>query len=89
MPLLIVLSLLSNSIPRQPEFIVRCTVAKIAVDGIGPKKRDAKRAAALKALQQLEIVSINDEQPDNATKSLAPNDYSEFQSTSKGKCKHF
>jgi len=85
-PVFVVIS--EKGIPRQPEFIVRCTVASIAVDGIGPKKRDAKRAAALKALQQLEVLDFSDEQTDSTP--LAPNENSkELQSPSKGKFIHY
>lgn len=81
-PVFVVIS--EKGIPRQPEFIVRCTVASIAVDGIGPKKRDAKRAAALKALRQLEVVDANDEKNDDTAKYLASNNDCELQSTITG-----
>lgn len=51
-PVFIVLS--ERGIPRQsPEFVVEVTVGSITATGVGTKKKEAKRAAALKALDAL------------------------------------
>ena len=71
-PVFVVIS--EKGIPRQPEFVVRCTVASIVVEGIGPKKRDAKKAAALKALEALTQSDIKDESSVFTTKSLITDD---------------
>ncbi len=43
-----------RGIPRQsPEFVVEVAVGSITTTGVGAKKKDAKRAAALKALEAL------------------------------------
>lgn len=38
---------------RQPEFVMQVTVGSVTEVGVGLKKKDAKRAAALKALESL------------------------------------
>ena len=52
-PSFIVIS--ERGIPRQPEFIVQVTVGAITATGVGAKKKDAKRAAATKALEAMGI----------------------------------
>lgn len=43
-----------RGIPRQsPEFVVEVAVGSVTATGVGTKKKDAKRAAALKALDAL------------------------------------
>jgi len=46
-----------RGIPRSPEFVVKVTVGTFEATGIGAKKKDAKRAAALKALEAFGIVN--------------------------------
>ncbi|XP_057377966.1 double-stranded RNA-binding protein Staufen homolog 2-like isoform X2 [Daphnia carinata] len=51
-PVFTVLS--ERGVPRQsPEFVVEVTVGSITATGVGTKKKEAKRAAALKALDAL------------------------------------
>ena len=44
-----------KGIPRQPEFIVQVTVGTLVATGIGARKKEAKRAAALRALEALGV----------------------------------
>lgn len=44
-----------RGIPRQPEFVVQVVVGSLVATGVGSKKKDAKRAAAIKALEMLGV----------------------------------
>jgi len=46
-----------RGIPRQPEFVVQVTVGSLTATGMGAKKKDAKRAAAKKALESLGVAA--------------------------------
>lgn len=44
--------------PRQsPEFVVEVIVGSVTATGVGAKKKDAKRAAAVKALEALGVIT--------------------------------
>ena len=50
-----------KGVPRQPEFVVQVVVGSFVATGVGPKKKDAKRAAAIKALEALSITAESPE----------------------------
>lgn len=57
-----------RGIPRQPEFVVQVTVGSLTATGTGAKKKDAKRAAAKKALESLGVsVEFVKNEADTAT----------------------
>lgn len=65
-----------RGIPRQsPEFVVEVVVGSITATGIGAKKKDAKRAAAFKALEVLGATTkcILHENESSETPSSLPN----------------
>lgn len=65
-PIFTVLS--ERGIPRQPEFVVQVTAGSLTATGIGPKKKEAKRAAALKILELLGVASeVATVQPERQT----------------------
>lgn len=64
-----------RGIPRQPEFVVKVTVGSFEGTGIGTKKKDAKRAAALKALEALGVTCDNAREPaDSPAEETMPRD---------------
>lgn len=73
-PVFTVLS--ERGVPRQsPEFVVEVAVGLITATGVGTKKKEAKRAAALKALDALgdarKLSQLDDKSTDEQLSSLS------------------
>lgn len=57
-----------SGVPRKsPEFVVEVSVGSITAIGVGPRKKEAKKAAALKALEVLGVKSPSSPETESAT----------------------